>query len=1296
MTYYHHSSTLKSRWERPADMPVEIQLEASQPSPVVNSTSPRPERNSLTEAADWTRTFAAVNSAKKAWLALVDSSSGSTYYFNETTGETQWNKPIEDAVGNLPRYSRKKTLGAQGTIIDEENETSAGAVQMPAGTLTRNDADASAHEVATAADSRGISGTSGKLQDPVPSFDGEVWRTADLAADTQSLERLRPPGEVGEEAYARLSQENIPASTRNTTTSESTMVYGAAFDSCDHDNDPEASRPASARKSRETPDDCSREELRQPLKLRLSSPRTAFAAWGTPLREEKNDAFQTVAHTEKQLPSSNNFESQKDYGSIDQSDARRCASEVPVNSQREATKVDDSKGSKEHGVGAEEEANATDRDDNCDTDEGGLDTRNATHSGRGVIGDDAFAHDSAVLTSVSTSYWRENSDIGLNVLPSSPLAPHLHVENFSHREGHDGSAIKLRAHSSSTLSTSTYSAGLESLAKHVKYHSSTLKRGATDVKATALTEREATEALHVNGNDEEKHPWGEPLDEDDSACGHMRDTKEGSTSLSLGREENQDVWDRSSTAIRRSARAVVHKVTSSSLTLPVDNGTESRAILAVHPRLHEEEPKALVSTIGHTGERVPSNTTHGNVREGRHLVTPSPSEKADAETTYTQQAQNTSFTNTCASHARGTDQSWPVLEGVWEVADSTSKSNGGLSSISTTGRFEVEETASRSTSDTHEEEGTGAVHRCDSENKVGGGRHGGTTPRVLTQGVEKNKDRATLARFAAEQNDGRSVGRHIVSDGEVIDKAVAKPSHGEPQMEAFETNMVDRPTRSLHDDKACEASQSVGGISPTSLALKRLQDGLQSRRRTAASVRIQAQVRRWVARNRFDSLSERRATRLREEHEAKHRAATAIQAVVRGQGVRVECAARTKWSKDNQEGSPDENCCREGHNTHSCDIPGGDFLQSTLRNSVGKVCTLPVEALPGHLQWGNIAMPATSERDSEINLQGEQNSLHNEIRVVNSSISSNDLHIAERGFEMLDDERVWDGRRAAGAPTCGSSLRNSSEEILQCRYQGTAGDSNVGEVDHHSANEVCVGPLFIRLGTIEEEDTQPQKDESRMVSVAKPIGLTSPHDTMDLDDGFRGVESSSGRCSFEARLVNDPHVGEEEPEDGKWGAQYHPRSDSGGETEISSDLTEPRGSASLSDESSYRSTSQTSSGDQRESPSLPSEAGSVDVMHEVKRIRVCRSSRDRITSLADSIDDRAHESDEASILNFGSTTIPAMNGQGFWETTVPMKTLKELRALVAKQAEAAARMAMAVAGTDDFKRTALRIRYLGR
>lgn len=91
-------------------------------------------------------------------------------------------------------------------------------------------------------------------------------------------------------------------------------------------------------------------------------------------------------------------------------------------------------------------------------------------------------------------------------------------------------------------------------------------------------------------------------------------------------------------------------------------------------------------------------------------------------------------------------------------------------------------------------------------------------------------------------------------------------------------------------------SFDTGAVS--TVAFERLQAGLMIRRQAAASVKIQAQARRWVAVRLYSRLSKRRDIRRREELEAQQRAATTIQAVIRGCAERREAKARVKGSEN--------------------------------------------------------------------------------------------------------------------------------------------------------------------------------------------------------------------------------------------------------------------------------------------------------------------------------------------------------------------------------------------------------------
>ncbi|CAN0527005.1 unnamed protein product, partial [Ectocarpus sp. 12 AP-2014] len=94
-TYYVDEATGVSQWEQPSPAEVTLSAETVLDSPTEALLTPSPYQQAHQAEPSLIGVVPALLRAKQKWRNLVDTNTGSTYYVNETTGATQWEKPPE-------------------------------------------------------------------------------------------------------------------------------------------------------------------------------------------------------------------------------------------------------------------------------------------------------------------------------------------------------------------------------------------------------------------------------------------------------------------------------------------------------------------------------------------------------------------------------------------------------------------------------------------------------------------------------------------------------------------------------------------------------------------------------------------------------------------------------------------------------------------------------------------------------------------------------------------------------------------------------------------------------------------------------------------------------------------------------------------------------------------------------------------------------------------------------------------------------------------------------------------------
>lgn len=134
-TFYYNVITQESRWERPAVMPGAVSASNRQNSSNQQPSQQQAHKSSLANLVP------TLIQAKRKWLALVDSSTGSTYYVDEASGASQWEKPPDSdgdqargdyRTAGFPQEEAPDITKEEGAVPEEPNKDGNGTRVVPA------------------------------------------------------------------------------------------------------------------------------------------------------------------------------------------------------------------------------------------------------------------------------------------------------------------------------------------------------------------------------------------------------------------------------------------------------------------------------------------------------------------------------------------------------------------------------------------------------------------------------------------------------------------------------------------------------------------------------------------------------------------------------------------------------------------------------------------------------------------------------------------------------------------------------------------------------------------------------------------------------------------------------------------------------------------------------------------------------------------------------------------------------------------------------------------------------------
>ncbi|CAM9277017.1 unnamed protein product, partial [Ectocarpus fasciculatus] len=554
-------------------------------------------------------------------------------------------------------------------------------------------------------------------------------------------------------------------------------------------------------------------------------------------------------------------------------------------------------------------------------------------------------------------------------------------------------------------------------------------------------------------------------------------------------------------------------------------------------------------------------------------------------------------------------------------------------------------------------------------------------------------------------------------------KVASEPSSDSSANDATPVEeVVDGGDRSLNIAPAFVARPSrpsFDEVTVATVALQRLQAGMLRRRQSAGIVKLQRQARGWAARRLYSRLVERRNTRRREEWEAKQRAATAIQAVERGRVGRGEALLRrtqrdSQLSRNMLEGNDSKSDNSERERTAT--LEGMDHLDDVSNVQTTEVvlqseqeCNAEDIALTPHSVPEEMAKPTIGRGqeedepyDGSVDGAASANRWDDRADLIDSNISrtldegspsradghTNALSEHEHYFESDGDGSsvgidayggMGTGYESAPLGTIyeegsqqngylwGGGVATPNAEVLSSTGDGLPGDSYDTAV---SSPE----------GSGRQQDADTSKDE-RSASDNADYGFDDEEstkevtDTDDNDSDERVHNSSrttmsSGRTSGEGGIPSDSTVSE--------GDDDH----SGSSSEDSYLLQHSVGpeEEEAQQQQQQQPPPETTIGDDKTS------GVSADMDREIDAESEGNISRTNGGELD-------HEEEEMESLEHAAEEEKLRKGV-YLDTAAPLESLEDLRTLVVAQAQAAARVTMMAAGTAASKREAIRIRDL--
>lgn len=521
---------------------------------------------------------------------------------------------------------------------------------------------------------------------------------------------------------------------------------------------------------------------------------------------------------------------------------------------------------------------------------------------------------------------------------------------------------------------------------------------------------------------------------------------------------------------------------------------------------------------------------------------------------------------------------------------------------------------------------------------------------------------------------------------------------------------------------AAKTPLSFDTAAVTAMALARLKAGMQLRRQEEASVKLHAVARGWAARRLCARLVERRETRRREEREAKERAATAIQAAVRGtagrnkaqqaQRMRTELQiqqARLRTTPITDKIGREESVSQREIESLTPGL-GMESKSSHLRlernNDQDGIRALELEVSPER-------SAQNANRSSSFDPQKEESRTASQAaKEGNTREDTGHPDSAEPNAATLSEgEPQW---REPGPGTSGHDGQYCGQEqdmlsLQLSHYGGVEGrfePGPLGTIDEegHQRNEHLWGGDGVGEAEHGVEETSPEDDETRTDSgfSSGPPELTTKADTLQDSPG-RSSENSDG--DFEEASTSDGDLE-------NYADSNERRYDGSSRTSISSKTaappTEGSDSSGMTDSGgSDGHDNQVSTGDGDFYPPCnhpyaePNDEERVEEHHQQTSDRMAWDETAGATArcrdgsqVPPAESDNPGQTAEEFGVSEGSKEGGRARGGVYQDTTAPMNRLEDLRSLVAAQAQATARATMTAVGTDASRLEANHIRCL--
>ncbi len=543
------------------------------------------------------------------------------------------------------------------------------------------------------------------------------------------------------------------------------------------------------------------------------------------------------------------------------------------------------------------------------------------------------------------------------------------------------------------------------------------------------------------------------------------------------------------------------------------------------------------------------------------------------------------------------------------------------------------------------------------------------------------------------------------------------------------------------------------------VALQRLKAGMLLKRQRDAVVKLQAQARGWAARRQFAKLVQRRETRQREEHEVQQRAATAIQAVARGRAGRKEAhKARQMRSVIDAQKQRDESSetsrIRDGSRSgNTPDTSAGDDVGNL---GGGRYMPAALRSLSTEQQHDTAASETVAfydmtvqeqhqgiRRDKEGNPEGlEQHGQSAGIEpsrwseeenpptedALRSSSGEHEQYLGQEqarlslGFDgyggeggrfepgplgTIDEEghqrneHLWGGGEADRLEQ-NTSASSEDGETLLVRDNGGAGGpsgwSGPGGTTVGAASISSDSGYSSREGSTDEgEEDAVHSDEGRYDSTSRTT-LSSGSSTRGWERGTSEVAASTGE-SRSGSLPEDeycnPSSRQNSGETEKWerGVQHrqqHEEEDGEEEKEEEKKEEEEEEEWEEEEEQQQKQDEHTTNPAQK----IEEEAHLVVPRRDGAGGEVDIRPDDNTSPIGGDGGDYETVPDREKLRGLSRDAMEQIVGKGVYlDSTAPVDRLEDMRGLVAEQAQVAARVTMTAAGTDASKREAARIRY---